>query len=395
MTPELARRIAFTLGALLIYRLGTYIPLPGIDRSFDHSFGRLSIFSLNILPYLSAAIIIQLVSMVSSKLRVLARSGESGRRRIALYTFGLTLVLATLQAYGVASSLQRVTNLVIDPNGFFVFSAVATLLGGTIFLIWLSEQITRRGIGNGLALMLSAGIVAALPRTIASIAEFARRGELSGNALLLYAVFWAALIASIVFVERARRRMPVEFAARKLGDRLLAGRSSYLPLKLNSAGLMPTVAAQWLVFLPLAFAAAVFGSHSPALTAAFRQFEPGHLGHIILGSVAIFILAFIYTSFVVDPDHAAGSLGRYGGVIPGVEPGEATAAHVDRVVSYTTLIGAAYLAAIVLMPELLTAYFQVPFYLGGASVLVVVCTILDIETQVRGQSLTGRGGVFS
>jgi preprotein translocase subunit SecY len=395
MTPELARRIAFTLGALLIYRLGTYIPLPGIDRSFDHSFGRLSIFSLNILPYLSAAIIIQLVSMVSSKLRMLARSGESGRRRIALCTFGLTLVLATLQAYGVASNLQRVTNLVIDPGGFFVFSAVATLLGGTIFLVWLSEQITLRGIGNGLALMLSAAIVAVLPQNLASVAELSRQGVLSGNALLLHAIFSVALIASIVFVERARRRMPVEFAARKLGNRLLAGRSSYLPLKLNSAGLMPTVAAQWLVFLPLAFAAVVFGSHSPALTAAFSQFEPGRPGHIILASAAIFILAFIYTSFVVDPDYAADSLGKYGGVIPGIEAGEATAAHIDRVVSYTTLIGAAYLAAVFLIPEALVAYGQMPHYFGGGSALIVVCTILDIETQVRGQALTGPGGVSS
>jgi preprotein translocase subunit SecY len=392
MTPELARRIAFTLGALLIYRLGTYIPLPGIDRSFDHSFGRLSIFSLNILPYLFAAIVIQLLSMVSSKLRGLARSGESGRRRIALYTFGLTLVLATLQAYGFASNLQRVTNLVVDPSGFFVFSAVATLLGGTIFLIWLSEQITLRGIGNGLALMLSAGIVAAVPQTIASVAELSRQGVLSGHALLLYAIFSVALIALIVFVERARRRMPVEFAARRLGDRLLAGRSSYLPLKLNSAGLMPTVAAQWLVFLPLAFAAVAFGAHSPALTAAFRQFEPGHPGHLILGSAAIFILAFIYTSFVVDPDHAADSLGKYGGVIPGIEPGEATAAHIDRVVSYTTLIGAAYLAAVFLIPEALVAYGRMPYYFGGGSALIVVCTILDIETQVRDQALSQPGG---
>jgi preprotein translocase subunit SecY len=398
MSPELARRIAFTLGALLIYRLGTYIPLPGIvslpgvSRSSGAQF---SIFSLGILPYLSAAILIQLASMASSKLSALSRGGEAGRRKIARYTIGLAILLTVLQAFAIASGLQNVPNLVSDPGGLFLLSTTVTLTGGTAFLIWLSEQITVRGIGNGLALILFAGVAAKLPSTVASLLELGRRGVLSGGHLLLLAILWIALLGLVVFVELARRRVPVEFAARNLGDRLLPARSIHLPLKLNSAGLMPTVVASWLLFLPLMFASLVFGQTSPWLVAAYQQIAPGHPGHMILSLVAIIILAFIYTAFVVDPEHAADSLKKHGGVVTGIEPGEATAAHIDRVVSYTTLIGAAYLAAIVLMPELLTAYFQVPFYLSGASVLVVVCTILDIETQVRGQSLTGRGGVFS
>jgi preprotein translocase subunit SecY len=390
MTSELARRIAFTLGALFVYRLGTYIPLSGVARSS----GQLSIFSLGIVPYLSAAIIIQLVSMVSSKLSTLARAGEAGRRRIARYTLGLALFLTVSQAFGIASRLQDIPGIVSDSGGLFLLSATVTLTGGTVFLIWLSEQITARGIGNGLVLILFAGVVAGLPQTVASIAVLAQQGQLSGNQFALRIILWVAVVGLVVFVELARRRVPVEFAAQKLGDRLLPARSSYLSLKLNSAGLMPTIVAPWLLFLPLMFAGFVFGSTTPWLTAS-RQIEQGHLGHMILSSIAIIIFAFIYTSFVVDPDHAADSLKQLGGVIPGVAPGEPTAEHVDRVVSYTTVVGAVYLAAVFLIPEVLLTYSQVPFYFGGGSALVVVCTVLDIETQVRGRSLTEPGGLYS
>jgi preprotein translocase subunit SecY len=391
MTSELARRIAFTLGALFVYRLGSYIPLSGIAGSS----GQLSIFSLSIIPYLSAAIIIQLMSMVSSKLSTLARSGEAGRRRIARYTLGLALFLTVFQAFGIASRLQDIPGIVSDSGGLFLLSTTVTLTGGTVFLIWLSEQITARGIGNGLVLILFAGVVTGLPQTFASIAVLAQQGQLSGNQIALRVILWVAVVGLVVFVELARRRVPVEFAAQKLGDRLLPARSSYLSLKLNSAGLMPTIVAPWLLFLPLMFAGFVFGSTTPWLTTAFRQIEQGHLGHMILSSIAIIIFAFIYTSFVVDPDHAADSLNQLGGVIPGVTPGEPTAEHVDRVVSYTTVVGAVYLAAVFLIPEVLLTYSQVPFYFGGGSALVVVCTVLDIETQVRGRSLTEPGGLYS
>jgi preprotein translocase subunit SecY len=401
MKSELTRRIVFTLGALLVFRLGTYIPLPGISGAGARFPGftvldtRFSIFSLGILPYLSAAILIQLVSMVSSKLSALARSGETGRRRIARYTIGLAVFLAAFQAFGFASRLMDIPTFVSDPGALFVLSTIVTLTGGTIFLIWLSEQITMRGIGNGLAVLLFAAVAAEMPHTVASLLELGRQGVLSGGYLLLLVILWLALVGLVVFVELARRRVPVEFAVRNLGDRLLPAQSTHLSLKLNSAGLMPTFVAPWLFFLPLTLAGLVFGQTSPWLAAAVEQIAPGHLGHMILGSVAIIILSFIYTSFVVDPEHATDSLKKHGGAIPGIEPGEATADHLDRVVSYTTCVGAVYLAAISLLPELLFTYAQTPFYFGGASVLIVVCAFLDIETEVRGRSLTEPGGVYS
>jgi preprotein translocase subunit SecY len=401
MKSELARRIVFTLGALLVYRLGSYIPLPGINTPGPQipgvtviSGNRFSIFSLGILPYLSAAILIQLVSMVSSKLSALPSGGEAGRRKIARYTIGLAVILAAFQAFGIASGLQGIPNFVNEP-GFFVISTTVTLTGGTIFLIWLSEQITARGIGNGLALILFAGVAAEMPHAVAALVEYIRQGMLSAESVAVLAILWVALVGLVVFVELARRRVPVEFASRKLGDRLLPAQSTHLSLKLNSAGLIPTVVAPWLYLLPLTVAGLVFDPTPPWLPAVYRLVQENHMGRVILISVAIIILTFIYTAFVVDPEPAADSLRKYGGAIPEIEPGEATAAHLDRVVSYTTCIGALYLAAVFLIPELLLTYGEAPFYLGGATVLVVVCTVLDIETQVRGRSLTEPGGVFS
>ena len=402
MKSELARRIVFTLGALLVYRLGCYIPLPGVSVSGPQipgvtivSASRFSIFSLGIWPYLSAAILIQLVSMVSSKLGALPRKGEAGRRKIARYTIVLAVFLAAFHAFGNASSLQGIPNFVNEPGGLFLLSTMVTLTGGTIFLIWLGEQITARGIGNGLALILFAGVAAEMPDEIASMVHFVRQGALSAGRVSWLGIFWAALVGMVVFFELARRRVPIEFTGRKLGDRLLPAQSTHLSLKLNSAGLMPTVVAPWLYLLPLTIAGLVFDHTSPRLMAVYRLFQEYHMGRVILTSVAIIVLAFIYTAFVVDPEHAADSLKKYGGAIPGVEPGEPTAAHLDRVLSYTTCIGAVYLAAVFLIPELLLIYSQAPFYLGGTTVLVVVCTVLDIETQVRGRSLTEPGGVFS
>jgi preprotein translocase subunit SecY len=398
MKSELARRIAFTLGALLVFRLGTHIPLsgvtpvPGVTVSSGAQF---SIFALWILPYLSAAILIQLLSMVSSKLRALPRAGEAGRRKIRRYTIGLAVFLTTFQAFGIASSLQGIPNLVNEPGGLFLLSTTATLTGGTIFLIWLSELITVHGIGNGLALLLFAGVAGKMPNEIATVFELTRQGALSAGRVSWLTILWVAVVGLVVFVELARRRVPVEFTGRKLGDRLLLAQSTHLSLKINSAGLMPTVVAPWLYLLPLTVVGLVFDHTSPSLMAVYRLVQENHMGRVILTSVAIIILTFIYTAFVADPEHAADSLKKYGGVIPGVEPGEPTAEHLDRIVSYTTCIGAVYLGAVFLIPELLLTYSQAPFYLGGTTVLVVVCTVLDIETQVRGRSLTEPGGVFS
>jgi preprotein translocase subunit SecY len=398
----LVRRIVFTLGALLVFRLGSYIPLPGVSTSGSRFPGagvvldiRFSIFALWILPYLSAAILIQLLSMVSSKLSALARSGETGRRKIRRYTIGLAICLTAFHAYGLASSLQGIPSLVNEPGGLFLLSTTVTLTGGMIFLIWLSEQITAHGIGNGLALILFAGAAAKMPDEIASMVQLVRQGALSAGRVSWLAIFWVALVGLVVFFELGRRRVPVEFAGRKLGNRFVLAQSTQLSLKINSAGLMPMVVAPWLYLLPLTVVGLVLDQTSPWLMAVYGLVPQTHMARVIISSVAIIILAFIYTAFVVDPEHAADSLNKHGGVIPGVEPGEPTAEHLDRIVSYTTCIGALYLAAVFLIPEVLLAYGEAPFYLDGTTVLVVVCTVLDIETQVRGRSLTEPGGVFS
>jgi len=391
MKPELARRIAFTLGALLVFRLGTYLPLPGITPDPRVTGGSFSIFSLSILPYISAAILIQLLSMVSSKLRALIRSGDAGRRKIRRYTIGLAVLLAVLQTFGMASGLQRGVPNLVEPGALFLLSTTVTLTGGTVFLIWLSEQITARGIGNGLALILFADVAAEMPAAIGSMVELTRQGAVSLARVSLVTILWVALVGLVVLMELARRRVPVEFSARKLGDHRLPAQSTDLSLKLNSAGLMPTVVGPWLYMLPLSIVGLVFDPNSPWLATIYGLVTQAPWGRLILSSVAIFIFAFIYTASVVDPDHAADSLKQRGGVIPDIEPGEATAAHLDRVVSYTTCVGAAYLTAVFLIPELFLNYAQVPFILGGTSVLIVVCTVLDIETQVRGRTLTKPG----
>jgi preprotein translocase subunit SecY len=388
MKSELARRIVFTLGALLIYRLGSYIPLPGVHGSGT----RFSIFSMGILPYLSAAILIQLVSVVSSKLAALPNSGEAGRRKIARYTVALAIPLTAFQAFGIASALQRIPNIVDDPGALFLLSATLTMTGGTVFLIWLSELITLRGIGNGLALLMFASVAVDMPRAIASMLVLVRDGTVSADRAMALTVLWIGLFVLVVFVELARRLVPVEFAARKIGNRLLPAQSSQLSLKINSAGLIPTVVAPWLYVLPLTLAGLVFDPTSPLLLSVYGLVQQNHIGRLILTAVAILIIAFIYTAFVADPEHAADSLKQHGAAIPGIEPGEPTAEHLDRVVSYTTCIGAVYLAAVFLIPELLLGYGEAPFHLTGVSVLVVVCTVLDIKTQVRGQTLTESGG---
>jgi preprotein translocase subunit SecY len=395
MSFELARRIAVTLGALLIFRLGSQIPLAGISIPGPLSsaqVGRISIFALSLIPYLSAAIIIQLVSVVWGRLSSLERSGETGRRRIARFTLILTLLLAAFQAFGIASAIQNIPGLVTEPGSWFLLSATASLVGGVFFLIWLSEQMTRHGLGNGLALILFVGIVVSLPGEIVAALELLRQGAVSGNLLLFTALLWVALVAVIVLVEGARRNVPVRYAARKVGQRLLPPRSHVLPIKLNSAGFMiPATVTPWIFYLPLTLATLVFGQ-TPWLAAAFEHIQFARPAHMILGSIAVFALVFIYTAYVLDPERAAEVLRERDGAIPNVAPGEPTADYLDRVVSLTTVIGAVYLLAVLLIPEALVAYGKLPVFFGGGSALIVVCTILDIQTQVRGYSLTKPGG---
>jgi len=399
MNLELVRRIAITIGALLIFRLGSQIPVPGISAQAgvlsSGAVNRLSIFALGLIPYLSAAIIIQLISVVWGRLSSLERSGEAGRRKIARYTLIATLLLATFQAYGIASAMQEISGLVTDPDGWFLLPAIASMVGGVFFLIWLSEQITRHGIGNGIALVVSVGILVLLPADVASVIEVMRRGIVSGDLVLFHVIFWVALVALMVFVENARRNIRVEFAERKVGSRLLPARSAVLPIKLNSAGvLVPVTVAPWFWSLPLAFAALIFGAKEPWLAAAYEHIAFAKPAHLIIGSIAIFILAFIYTSYVLDPEHAVDSLGKRGGTIPGAAPGEPTADYLDRVVSLTTVVGAVYLVAVSLIPEVFVASgHMLPYKISGGSALIVVCTILDIRKQVRDVSLTNPGGV--
>ena len=395
---ELVRRIAFTIGALLIFRLGSYVPLAGISTRSgllsSLSINRISIFALTLVPYLSAAIIVQLLSVVWGRLSALERSGEAGRRKIARITLIVTLLLASFQACGVASAMQNISALVPEPSAWFLLSATASMVGGVFFMVWLSEQITRHGIGNGIALVFSVNILLSLPAEVATAIELLRQGQVSGNLVLFNAALWVVLVALMVFVEGARRNVQVQYAARQVGKRLFAPQTSVLPIKINSAGfLIPATLTPWIFYLPLALATFIFG-RTQWLAAAYEHMQFARPAHIILGAVVVFVLVFIYTACVLDPERAAETLQKQGGTIPGVEPGEASADYLDRVVSLTTVVGAVYLVVVSLIPEALVAGgVALPYKIGGGSVLIVVCTILDLKKQVRALSLTDPGGV--
>lgn len=401
MTPELARRIAFTLGALLVYRLGTYVPVPGIDPQalaqilHDHRGGvtlrRLSLLSLGLTPYFSAAILIQLLSLVSPRFNGIARRGDAGRRTISRYTFILAIALAVLQAAGIAHALSGIPSLAGEGGWLFVTSVTVTMAGGAMFVIWLSEQITQRGIGNGLALILCVGIVMDFAAETVATVELHRSGAVSDGGMFGLAVLTVCFVACIVFVERGRRHLPLEFAGRRVGERAIAAQRSQLVFKLNNAGFFPAIIAPWFFYVPLAVAGLVGGGQTGWAGAALKHMQAGQPGHMIYMVVAVAILSLVYTAFVLDPEHAAASLQQTGGTIPGVEPGEATASQLDHIISRMTFAGAAYLVGALLLPEVLIAYAKVPYYFAGASVLIVVCAVLDIEAQVRSYSHAGRG----
>jgi len=395
MILELIRRICVTLGVLLVYRLGTYIPLPGIDPSaWDQIFRsqaggilgmvsmfsggaihRMAIFALGIIPYLSAAILLQLLTIASAKLRGLRRKGEYGRRIVDAYTYALTILLAVFQSLGMAVGLEGVSNLVADPGWFFRISTVLTLTGGTMLLVWLSGQITARGIGNGVTLILFAGIVTEVPAAIAGILELGRQGVLSNGLLLALLVTTVALTALVVVVERARRRLPGVF------QKPQGAQPWELSVKLNNAGLMPTILASWILSLTMLIAYAF----SPDWGSWFvSQFRDGRTLFFIVYAGLIVGCTFFYTAFVFDPDEGAETLKRHGASFPGVPPGELTAEYIDWVATRITVIGAAYLALVWLIPAAITSSMVVPFYFAGTSLLVVVCAIIDLEDHIRG-----------
>lgn len=402
MTSELKRRIAFTLGALLVYRLGLFIPLPGIDLSvwtqifraqsggvlgnlfWGGGLHRLAIFALNIMPYISAAVILQLATIISRKFAALKKQGERGRQIIDRRTRYLTVLLAALQASAVAVALEGVAGLVAYPAWLFVMSTVITLTGGTMSLVWLSEQISLRGIGNGVALILVAGIVTELPGTIAGTLELGRQGLLSGSLLVALLMMVVAVTGFIALMQRAQRRFLIQYPERRVGPHMIEGRSSYLTLRLNTAGVIPVVLASWLLLVPIAFAIFSAGQGPGWLTTIATRLEHGRPLYLILYAILIVLCTFFYTAFVFDPEETAESLKGRGGFIQGIEPGEATAEHIDYVVSRTAVIGSAYLALVCLIPEVLISSAAVPFYFGGTSLLIVVSTILDLEAQIQG-----------
>ena len=384
MTSELARRLAFTLGALLVFRLGTYIPLPGLNGAVlrelfsGGGIGRAAIFSLNVVPYVSAAIIVQLAMVASPRLRGLRKHGAQGRAIIERWTRCITVGLTALQSVGIASAYQSIPGVVTDPGWFFVVTTTLTLTAGTMFLVWLSAQITASGIGNGLALMLLAGFVTRIPAGIAGALEVGRQGLLSQKGLLALAAIVLVTVGLVVLMEQGRRHMPLRYAKREIGGVTYAQSSSFLTVKLNNAGVMPVVFASWLVGLP-----ALGSVVSPRLADVASQLQPGRPFFLILYGLLVVFGAFFYTALVLDPDEIAGNLRQHRGAIADVEPGEATAAHVDHVVSRITVIGSVYLAAVCLLPFVLVVAADVPFTFGGPPLLLVVCTLLDLMAQLR------------
>jgi len=402
---ELKKRIWFTLGALIVYRLGTYIPLPGINfaayaQAFEtQSQGavgllnvfnggaveRLAIFALGIMPYISASIIMQLMTSVVPSLEALKKEGEQGRKIINQYTRYGTVLLGTLQAYGIAVGLESSQGIVTDPGWFFRLSTVITLVGGTMFLMWLGEQITARGIGNGISLIIFAGIVAAMPSAIAQLLEQGRQGIISTPTLLLVLVVAIALVFLIVFVERAQRRLLIQYPKRQVGNRMFEGNSSHLPLKLNTAGVIPAIFASSLLLLPLT-AAGFSGSTSlpdwlTFITAALGRGQPAYL--LLYGGLIAFF-AFFYTAIVFNPKDTADNLRQQGGFIPGIRPGERTASHIDYVLTRITVVGAIYLVFVCLVPEVFMSNAGISAFLGGTSLLIMVSVTLDTVAQIQG-----------
>ena len=413
---ELKKRLLFTLGALIVYRLGTYIPIPGINpdafaAQFQSQTGgllgtlnifaggaveRMAIFALNIMPYISASIILQLMTSVIPSLEALKKEGEQGRRQINQYTRYLTVFLATLQGWFIAVSLQSNAGggvpVVSEPGPFFLMTTVVTLVGGVMFLLWLGEQITSRGIGNGVSLIIFAGIVAELPRAAAGLLALGRgtagAQSLPVGIVLLVIVMSLALIAFVVFIERSQRRIVVQYPRRQVGMRMTQGEKSHLPLKLNTAGVIPPIFASSLLLLP-ATAAGMVGQDSPEWLQTLQiMFAPGKPLYMALYGVGILAFTFVYTSVVFNTQDVADNLKKYGGFIQGYRPGARTAEYLDYILTRLTVIGGVYLTFVCLMPEFLrAAYPSIPVYLGGTSLLIVVSVTLDTVGQIQGHLL--------
>jgi len=399
---DLRNRIFFTVLMLCIYRLGTYIPLSGIDPQALQSLmetnqrgllgmfnvfsggavKRMAIFALGIMPYISSSIIVQLLTGVSEYFKNLKNQGEIGRKKITQYTRYGTVLLACVQGYGVAVGLESSSSVVINPGVFFKTTTVITLVAGTIFLMWLGEQITQRGIGNGISLIIFSGIVAEIPRALATTFELGRTGALSATTILSIFILLLLTVAFIVFIERAVRKILINYPKRQMGTKIYGGESSHLPLKINTAGVIPAIFASALLLLPVTFSNFAF-SESEIMINFSSLFSQGQPLYMLLYASGIIFFAFFYTSIVFNPNETAENLRKHGGYVPGIRPGERTAFFIEDILTKLTTIGALYLTLVCLMPEFLISKYPIPFYLGGTSVLIVVVVGMDTVSQIQ------------
>lgn len=401
---ELKARLLFLVGALIVYRLGAHIPVPGIDpavlaKLFEQQSGgilgmfnmfsggaleRFTVFALGIMPYISASIIMQLLTVVSPQMEQLKKEGESGRRKITQYTRYGTVVLAVFQGMGIAIALEAQPGLVLDPGVIFRLTTMITLVTGTMFLMWLGEQITERGIGNGISIIIFAGIVAGLPRAIGGTLELARTGAFSIPMVLFLFVAAVLVTAFVVFVERGQRKITVNYAKRQVGNKLYGGQSSHLPLKLNMSGVIPPIFASSIILFP-ATLAGWFGSSDGMywLKDIGAALSPGQPLYVTLYALAIVFFCFFYTALVFNPKETAENLKKSGAFVPGIRPGEQTARYIDRIMGRLTLVGAVYITAVCLLPEFLIVKYNVPFYFGGTSLLIIVVVTMDFMAQVQ------------
>ena len=402
MASDLKYRIIFTVFILCVYRFGTYVPLPGIDPEALQSLmetkqrgllgmfnifsggavSRMAIFALGIMPYISSSIIIQLLTGVSETFKNLKNQGEIGRKKITQYTRYGTVLLAAVQGYGVSVGLENSGTVVVDPGFYFKLTTVITLVAGTIFLMWLGEQITQRGIGNGISLIIFSGIVAEIPRALASTFELGRTGALSATTILFLFALVIFTVMFIVFIERAIRKILINYPKRQMGTKIYGGESSHLPLKINTAGVIPAIFASALLLLPITFSNFGF-SDSDTFIDFSSLFSQGKPLYMLLYASGIIFFSFFYTSIVFNPKETAENLRKQGGYVPGVRPGERTAYFIEDILTKLTTIGAAYLTLVCLMPEFLIAKYPIPFYLGGTSILIVVVVAMDTVSQVQ------------
>jgi len=401
---ELKHRLLFVLGAIIVFRLGTFIPVPGIDpvalaKMFESqrgtildmfnmfsggALGRFSVFALGIMPYISASIIMQLLTVVSPQLEQLKKEGEHGRRKITQYTRYGTVFLATFQAIGVAIALESQQNVVIEAGLAFRITAAVSLVTGTMFLMWLGEQVTERGIGNGISILIFTGIVAGLPAAIGGTLELARTGQLHILTVVLIMVIVAAVTAFVIFVEKGQRRITVNYAKRQVGNKLYAGQTTHLPLKLNMAGVIPPIFASSLILFPATLGSWFSNAEGMGwLRNVSQALSPGQPLYVGLYAVAIIFFCFFYTALIFNPKETADNLKKSGAFVPGVRPGKQTADYIDKVMTRLTLGGAIYITAVCLLPEFLTLNWHVPFYFGGTSLLIIVVVVMDFMAQIQ------------